>query len=191
MVQLVPEGVGVSQEVGGVEGSGRDDFVGLSSTGGDFAGEEGEERRCEGVRGVNDPTCKDAARVMLKQEEKNMAKRKGRVPSPRSLHLPSSIRRCCGGDSYCGRMREKMKSILHIAPDNELAELRGMKTRGPPLESTKCRWDTCGLVTFDEIARSFRRSITNLSSFLGFHPPNMGSITSCGFELFKRVRDIV
>lgn len=62
MVQLVAKGVGVSQEVGGVERSRRDDFVGLSATGGDFSGEEGEERGCEGVRGVNNPTCEDAAR---------------------------------------------------------------------------------------------------------------------------------
>lgn len=62
MVQLVAEGVGVCEHLGGGERAGWDEFVGLGAAGGDFVGEEGEEGGCEGVGGVDDAGCDDAAR---------------------------------------------------------------------------------------------------------------------------------
>lgn len=60
MVQLVAKGVGVGEDVGGVEGAGRDYLVGLGATGCDLSGEEGQEGRGECVGGVDDASGNDA-----------------------------------------------------------------------------------------------------------------------------------
>lgn len=50
-------------------------------------------------------------------------------------------------------MREKLKSVLDVAPDDELAEFRRMKTRSFPLESSQRRGNACDLVTCYKLSR--------------------------------------